>query len=96
MLAEREGFEPPVRITVQQISSLPHSTTLPSLRVAGGCTAREAADFITHRGSARAGNPLQAAHVGTQRRRHRDRAVGILVVLENRYQRAPDGEPGAV
>src|SRR5436853_197338 len=32
-LAEREGFEPPVRITAQQISSLPHSTTLPSLRV---------------------------------------------------------------
>ena len=31
-LAEREGLEPPVRITVQQISSLPHSTTLPPLR----------------------------------------------------------------
>ena len=41
ILAEREGFEPPVRITVQQISSLPHSTTLPPLR--GG------ADFITGR-----------------------------------------------
>src|SRR3954454_16374338 len=31
-VAEREGFEPPVPQAVQQISSLPHSTTLPSLR----------------------------------------------------------------
>ena len=30
--AEREGFEPPVAQAPQQISSLPHSTTLPSLR----------------------------------------------------------------
>src|SRR4029077_2485170 len=31
-VAEREGFEPPVPSRVQQISSLPQSTTLPSLR----------------------------------------------------------------
>ncbi len=31
-LAEREGFEPPVRVNVQLISSQPHSTTLPPLR----------------------------------------------------------------
>ena len=31
-LAEREGFEPPVRFTVQLISSQPHSTTLPPLQ----------------------------------------------------------------
>src|SRR5437764_200732 len=34
-VAEREGFEPPVPQAVQQISSLPHSTTLPSLRGSG-------------------------------------------------------------
>ena len=31
-MAEREGFEPPVRLPVQLISSQPHSTTLPPLR----------------------------------------------------------------
>jgi site-specific DNA recombinase len=30
--AEREGFEPPVPLRVQQFSRLPHSTALPSLR----------------------------------------------------------------
>jgi hypothetical protein len=33
-MAEREGFEPPVRVNVQLISSQPHSTTLPPLRYA--------------------------------------------------------------
>src|SRR6185437_4998183 len=32
LLAEREGFEPPVPLRVQQFSRLPHSTALPSLR----------------------------------------------------------------
>jgi len=31
-LAESEGFEPPVPQAVQQISSLPRSTTLPTLQ----------------------------------------------------------------
>lgn len=31
-MAEREGFEPPVRLHAQLISSQPHSTTLPSLQ----------------------------------------------------------------
>ena len=31
-MAEREGFEPPVRANVQLISSQPHSTTLPPLQ----------------------------------------------------------------
>src|SRR5688500_15049269 len=39
-LAEREGFEPPVPSRVQQISSLPQSTTLPSLRESGFYQAR--------------------------------------------------------
>ena len=32
VLAEREGFEPPVRLPVLRISSATHSTTLPPLR----------------------------------------------------------------
>ena len=31
-MAERKGFEPPVRLHAQLISSQPHSTTLPSLQ----------------------------------------------------------------
>ena len=30
---ERGGFEPPLGVTLKQISSLPHSTTLPPLQV---------------------------------------------------------------
>ena len=30
--AEKEGFEPPVPVTVQRFSRPPHSTTLPSLQ----------------------------------------------------------------
>ena len=32
-LAERKGFEPPIRLPVYRISSPAHSTTLPPLRV---------------------------------------------------------------
>ena len=31
-MAEREGFEPPIRLPVCRISSAVHSTTLPPLR----------------------------------------------------------------
>ncbi len=31
-IAEKEGFEPPVPVTVQRFSRPPHSTTLPSLQ----------------------------------------------------------------
>jgi hypothetical protein len=37
-----------------------------------------------------------AAEVGAQRLGNRDRAVGVLEVLEQRHQRAPDGEARAV
>jgi hypothetical protein len=33
VLTERGGFEPPEGLTLQQISSLPHSTALPPLQV---------------------------------------------------------------
>ena len=35
ILAEREGFEPSVRLHVQRFSRPPHSTTLPPLRDRG-------------------------------------------------------------
>src|SRR3954468_21893426 len=39
---------------------------------------------------------LDAAHVGLERRRHIDAAVGALVILHDRDQRAPDCEARAV
>ena len=39
---------------------------------------------------------LEAAHVGDERVGDDDRAVGLLVVLQDRDQRAPDREAGAV
>jgi hypothetical protein len=39
-VAEREGFEPPVRLPVLRISSATHSTTLPPLREGSRLTAR--------------------------------------------------------
>jgi hypothetical protein len=35
VVAEREGFEPPIRLPVCRISSAVHSTTLPPLRISG-------------------------------------------------------------
>src|SRR5580765_196952 len=79
IVAEREGFEPPVPQAVQQISSLPHSTPLPSLRgsriLSGG------------------GEFLLPADVGTQCRWDGDGAIRVLVVLQDRDQRAADREP---
>jgi hypothetical protein len=40
IMAEREGFEPPVRLPVLRISSATHSTTLPPLREGSRLTAR--------------------------------------------------------
>ena len=74
--AEREGFEPPVPQAVQQISSLPHSTTLPSLR----------GERIL------LGNALLAAHVAAQYGRDDDSPVALLEVFEDRDERAADGE----
>src|SRR5262245_35760420 len=41
-------------------------------------------------------NPLQPAHVGTQRFRDDDAAVFLLIVLQHRDERSPDRESGAV
>src|SRR5256885_14685086 len=84
-MAEREGFEPPVRQAAQQISSLPRSTTPASLR--GPNEARILSG---------ARDPLLPVHVLAQGARHANGPVGVLAVLENRDQGAPDGEAGAV
>src|SRR5437667_8789543 len=84
-MAEREGFEPPVPRRAQQISSLPRSTTPASLR--GPNEARILSG---------ARDPLLPVHVLAQGARHANRPVGVLAVLENRDQGAPDGEAGAV
>src|SRR3954452_17351682 len=65
---------------VQQISSLPHSTTLPSLRGRAELRILSGADA------------LFAAHVAAQGGRDDHRAVGLLIVLENRDERAAHGE----
>jgi hypothetical protein len=44
-LAEREGFEPPIRLPVCRISSAVHSTTLPPLRK--GKSLSDAARYVT-------------------------------------------------
>src|SRR5690606_29756403 len=46
--------------------------------------------------SAMGGDPLQAAHVGSQRLRHDHRAVGLLVVLQHGDEGAAHRQPGAV
>src|SRR6267143_724453 len=84
-MAEREGFEPPVRQAVQQNSSLPRSTSPASLR--GPNEARILSG---------ARDPLLPVHVLAQGARHGDRPVRVLAVLENRDQGAPDGETRAV
>src|SRR6267378_6447961 len=85
VLAEREGFEPPVPRRAQQISSLPRSTTPASLR--GPNEPRILSG---------ARDPLLPVHVLAQGARHGDRPVRVLAVLENRDQSAPDGEARAV
>src|SRR5690349_10974814 len=54
------------------------------------------------RAAARSSGPLsmldhrQAAHMGPERRRDDDRAVGLLIVLEQRHQGAADGQRRAI
>ncbi len=45
---------------------------------------------------ASSGDPFEAAHVGAKRLGHQNRAVGLLVVFQDRHQCAPDREAGAV
>src|SRR5436190_7461904 len=84
-MAEREGFEPPVPRRAQQISSLPRSTTPASLR--GPNEPRILSG---------ARDPLLPAHVLAQGARHANSPVGVLAVLEDRDQGAPDREARAV
>src|SRR2546430_4409611 len=42
------------------------------------------------------GEPHEPIHVGSKRLRDGDGAIGLLVVLDHRHYRPPDGEPGAV
>ena len=91
-LAERVGFEPTVRINVHGISSPAHSTTLPPLRIRDhpGLLG-EACDSSVSRCE-----ELGAAQVGPQGGWNPDAAVGLLVVLQHRDQRAPYRQTRAV
>jgi hypothetical protein len=42
------------------------------------------------------GNAFQAAHVGPERFWNQDRAVGLLIVFDNRHPCASHGQPAAV
>src|SRR5215472_4406698 len=42
------------------------------------------------------GDNLDSSHIGPERSRHRDRAVGALIILHHRDQRAADGEAGPI
>src|ERR1700694_2070004 len=72
-VAEREGFEPSVRQAVQQISSLPRSTTPASLRGPNELQILSGAS-----------DPLLSIHILAQSRWHGDRPVRVLVILEDR------------
>src|SRR3954463_10208709 len=74
------GIRTPGTRWVQQISSLPHSTTLPSLRGRAELHILSGADAFF------------AAHVAAQGGRDDERAVGLLVVLEDSDERAADCE----
>src|SRR6185369_12283862 len=50
------------------------------------------AEILTERGL----QQFDAAHVGPEGIRHGDRAVGVLVILQYRHQRAADGQAGSV
>ena len=77
---------------VRRISNPVHSTTLPSLRVLmRGFALGEASDS--------SGSSLDdrlPTQVRTQGHRHPDAAVGLLVVLQHRHQRAAHGQAAAV
>ena len=98
--------------TVNQISSLAHSTTLPPFLVSlapASAGRRRARDSMRHAkplarqpagaGSAAAASGAQyvrPAEVRSERGRNGDAAVGLLEVLQHRDQRAADGQPRAV
>src|ERR1700730_2250644 len=71
-LAEREGFEPPIRLPVCRISSAVHSTALPPLRGAeGGAKPRGARDVFSQgveTGQARPQAPDATQHEATRLR----------------------------
>src|SRR6187401_1324981 len=81
-MAEGEGFEPPIRFPVQWFSRPPPSTTRPSLRV---CSL----SFYRF-------NHFAAAHERAQGVRNDDRAVLLLIVLENRNERAADRQTRSI
>src|SRR5579871_1332629 len=41
-------------------------------------------------------DPVEAAHIGTQRLGNEHRTVRLLIIFQNRHERASDGEPRAV
>src|SRR4030095_5091575 len=73
---------------VNRISSPAHSTTLPPLRYAARREVYLRSLYRTEHGC--------SVHVGLQRDRHVDAAVGALIILQNRDQRAANGEARTV
>jgi hypothetical protein len=87
MLEEEEGFEPSVPFGTPDFESgtFDHSATLPDKLLRLG-----EAEILS--GSQR----LHSSQVGAQCFRYCHRTVSVLVVLQNRHQRAADGQAGAV
>src|SRR5258708_32220539 len=81
-LAEREGFEPPVRLPVRRISSAVHSTTLPPLQ-ASQITTRKIQSVETNFGVGHVRRSLRIV-LGQQARR-RQPAFRRLPQLGERY-----------
>ena len=59
-MAEREGFEPPIRLPVFRISSAARSTTLPPLRGRKGQQARSVGRYVSNAaGRNKGGAPIE-------------------------------------
>src|SRR3954466_4216449 len=72
-MAEREGFEPPIRLPVCRISSAVHSTTLPPLR---GCEGRApAVDWYVSKHKQRYKGATWTYKLATELAVHRTRAA---------------------
>jgi hypothetical protein len=60
VMAEREGFEPPIRLPVFRISSAARSTTLPPLRGRKGQQARSVGRYVSNAaGRNKGGAPIE-------------------------------------
>ena len=95
-LAEREGFEPPLRCRKPhfECGAFDHSATSPFARITADPDESgklyQTAQRLAVRAPDSADRPelLDAAQVRLQRLRNAHAAIGLLIILQHRHQRA--------